>query len=45
MIYYLVGRVSMRDVIFTTPDLRPMSGNLYPDGGKGDGEEDIEKTH
>lgn len=22
-----------------------MSENLYPDGGKGDGEEDIEKTY
>jgi hypothetical protein len=38
-------RVSMRDAIFTTPDLGPLSESLYPDGGKGDGEEDIEKTH
>lgn len=44
-----VGRVSMREVIFTTPDLRALSGSLCPDGGKAEAEdcngEDMDKTH
>lgn len=42
-------RVSMRDAIFTTPDLRALSGSLYPDEGKAEALDsngpDIEKSH
>jgi len=39
----------MRDVIFTAPDLKALSGSLYPDGGKTEAlddcnGQDIEKT-
>jgi len=41
-------RVSMRDVIFTAPDLKALNGSLYPDGGKAEAldcnGQDIEKT-